>query len=180
MICYILAYTYYRQTTDASHPAYLVPRQHVSSDSSRHDHPQMQGGYSRIPNADVPYAGVASHTGAAPAVGNNLRSAARLRAGRTNNGGTTATKTANTSRSLKRAHRPPALVQLEGPIFSPQKGAFLQTATSALSFVFSPGPPTFGVNIVGPSRMGIGAYGPAVNLSCSGGSIGSAKYSKFV
>ncbi|KAJ2930603.1 hypothetical protein H1R20_g6493, partial [Candolleomyces eurysporus] len=179
MICYLLAYTYYRQTTDASHPAYLVPRHRLSSDSSRHDRPQMQGGYSRIPNADVPYAGGASDNIAAAPAANNLRSAARLRAGRANNGGTTSTKTANTSRSLKRAHRPPALMELEGPIFSPQKGGFMQTATP-LSFIFSPGPPTFGVNIVGPSRMGIGAYGPAINLSCSGGSIGSAKFSKFV
>jgi len=188
LMCFMLVYTYYRQTTDATHPAYLVGFQRVAPRQSS-NHREMDqapnGGYSRVPNADDPYAGTPrGETNNRAAVG-PIRSA-RLRAGRKSaakanaHGGVTSTVTAATSRSLNRPHRPPALLELEGPIFTPLRGIMLQSGSPLSNILFSPGPPSFGVNIVGPSRLGIGAYGPAAHLSCSGGSVNSPKYSKFV
>jgi hypothetical protein len=185
LLCYMLVYTYYRQTTDATHPAFIAPRLRLSSDR---DHPKpneaRNDGYARVPNADDPYAGTPRGT----TVTNTRQRSARLRAGRKSakaiNGGTTSiATTAHTTRGIKRSRRPPALAELEGPVFSPI-GILMKTASPLVSALFSTGPPSFGVNIVGPSRLGVGAYGP-VGLSCMGsggeyGSYASPRYSKFV
>ncbi|KAF6743879.1 hypothetical protein DFP72DRAFT_1079382 [Ephemerocybe angulata] len=185
LICYMIVFTYYRQTTDASHPAYLVPRLRITSQRESTTRPMEQvarnGGYTRVPNADDPYAGTPrGETNNNRGIGRSARLRAARKSASKSTIAATSTVIAATSRSLKRSHRPPALVELEGPIFTPQRNTLLQSASSPLSFLFSPGPPSFGVSLVGPSRLGIGAYGPSINLSCSGGSLPSAKYAKFV
>jgi len=167
---------------DASHSAFLVNIQPVSFPTN-----DEQGAYAKV-NADDPYAGTARGESKPRATRAGNPGSARQRPGRkdaskaqlTTHMTTASQTTAHTTRGIKRAQRPPPLVQLEGPIFSPRKGAALLASSSAVSFSFSPGMPSFSVNIVGPSRLGIGAYGPAVNLSCSGNSYGSPGFSKFV
>jgi len=179
LVWYLMAYTYYRQTVDPGHGACLVSFQRVSSFTPRKEN---NGGYSMVPNADASYAGTTrSRTNNRGSLAGNPRSA-RLRAGRRSAAKVpvqTSLQFIPTTRGIKRSHCPPPLVELEGPVFTPPKGVMLQTS-SALSFIFSPGLPSFGVNIVGPSRLGIGAYGPIANLSCSGNAMPSARFSKFV
>lgn len=184
LMCYMLVYTYYRQTTDSTHPAFIAPRIRLSGDrdqpsKSEVSQPERNGaGYTRVPNADDPYANAATNMRqrSARLRGNNntRKSAAPLKPTATS----TMTATAQfTTRGIKRAHRPPALAELEGPVFSPQHGIaglLIKSASPLVSALFSTGPPSFGVNIVGPSRLGVGAYGP---LGCTGE---SPRYSKFV
>ncbi|TFK28242.1 hypothetical protein FA15DRAFT_634091 [Coprinopsis marcescibilis] len=166
MIHYLMVYTYYRQTTDASHSAYLMNYQPVSQGNPRRkQREQRNGGYTRVANStegDMPQT--------------NPRSA-RRRNNRAGNGSvaigaSAAAPTAATSRGINRPHRPPALTQLEGPIFTPQKGIILQSA-SMMSSWLSPGPPTYGVNLANRNIIG------GIVSSCSAG-LRSARYDKFV
>ncbi|KAG2006859.1 capsular associated protein [Coprinopsis cinerea AmutBmut pab1-1] len=179
MISYLIVYTYYRQTTDASHPAYMIANQTVPRASSSRR--QRNNGYSRVAS-DAPYAGSAEGETNSRAANAGQRSArlrvnaaASNRAGANGDAGRTAAAptAAHTTRGLNRPNRPPALKELEPPIFTPQRGILMQSA-AALSSLLSPGPPTYGVNPVNQNRLG------AIALSCSGGSLRSARYDKFV
>jgi hypothetical protein len=167
MIHYLMVYTYYRQTTDASHSAYLMTYKPVSQGKSN-GRQRQNGGYTRVANSDSTE-GEMRQT--------NPRSARRRnnRAGNgTVAGGTTAAaSTAATSRGINRPNRPPALTQLEPPVFTPQKGIILQSASSMINSWLSPGPPTYGVNLAGRNIIG------GIVSSCSAG-LRSARYDKFV
>ncbi|KAH6877374.1 hypothetical protein BKA70DRAFT_1346279 [Coprinopsis sp. MPI-PUGE-AT-0042] len=170
MLHYLLVYTYYRQTTEVSHAAYLVARQPNSRGSNSHR--GRNGGYARVSDGDVPCAEV---TGRQRPEGRATQRSARLRANASQRAGTTAIASqavAPTSRGLNRPNRPPALVQPEPPIFSAQVGALLQSAT-AISSWLSPGPPAYGVNMASRNM-------PPIHLSCSGDGLMSARYDKFV
>lgn len=178
VMCHLMVYTYYRQTIDATHNAYLAPaRLEISGSAPQQNN--RHGGYSRVPNVEIHHAGSPRRTNNRIAPVSPRHRAGRRSAIKAGNGpNVTSTATTAGTNSFKRAHRPPALIELEGPIFTPQRGVVLKSG-SPLSFIFSPGPPSFGVNIVGPSRFGIGAYGSVIDHSCSGGSVASACYSKF-
>lgn len=173
MLHYLMVYTYYRQTTEVSHAAYLVARRPDSRDSNSHR--GRNGGYARVSDNDAPCAEV---TGRQRPEGRVNQRSARLRTNatqRATNAGTTAVATqsvAVTSRGLNRPHRPPALVQPEPPIFPSQVGNLLQSA-AAISSWLSPGPPTYGVNMASRNM-------PPIHLSCSGDALMSARYDKFV
>lgn len=172
MIHYLIVYTYYRQATDASHSAYLMSYKPVSQGTSTRSRQDQNGGYARVANTntDAPYDNRQNE---------RPRSARRrARAGNANGGngaGTAAVAatTAATSRGLNRSHRPPALTQLEPPVFTPQRGAILQSASSMINSWLSPGPPTYGVNQANRNVIG------GIVLNCSAG-LRSARYDKFV
>jgi len=174
LLHYLLVYTYYRQTTEVSHAAYLVTRQLTSRGSTSHR--GRNGGYARVSNGDVPCAEVTGRQ--RPTEGRATQRSARLRATviqRATNAGTTAVATqavAATSRGLNRPNRPAPLVQPEPPIFSSQVGTLLQSA-AAISSWLSPGPPAYGVNMASRNM-------PPIHLSCSGDGLMSARYDKFV
>jgi hypothetical protein len=182
---YIIAYTYYRQTIDPSHHANLLRQS--SNRTSRNSSEDDEDGYIQVA-VERPYAGT-------PTCDTNNQQQRRIAnlpsARRRSNRGhavppqpamsqvnrTTTTKPAFTSRSLKRPHRPPALKELEPPIFESQYAPVMITGSPA-GYSVTPGPPTYGI---GPARIGVGSYAsiPA-NLSCSGLSLPSARYDKFV
>lgn len=181
LIHYLLVYTYYRQTTEVTHAAYLVPRPRGANSTFTSN---RGGRYARVADGDdVPCAQVTGHqrTAAGRAAVTQQQRSARLRANATTSQraavGTTAVQAAAVapSRSLNRPHRPPALVQPEPPIFSTQVGTLLQSA-AAISSWLSPGPPAYGVNMASRNHHNM----PPIHLSCSGDGLMSARYDKFV
>ncbi|KAH6902011.1 hypothetical protein BKA70DRAFT_1308018 [Coprinopsis sp. MPI-PUGE-AT-0042] len=156
MLHYLLAYTYYRQTTEVSHAAYLVARQPNSRGSNSHR--GRNGGYARVSDGDVPCAEVTGRQ--RPEGRATQQRSARLRA-----------NALPASRDHCRPIEPPALVQPEPPIFSAQVGALLQSAT-AISSWLSPGP------LLMASTWRAGTCRP-IHLSCSGDGLMSARYDKL-
>jgi len=180
LIHYLLVYTYYRQTTDANHSAYMIHQKAAPSNNTGSMRPQNNGGYARVATniSDAPYAGVVQ----VETITTRNQRSARHRSNATSQraaaaGMTTVMPTAAqySTRGIKRAHRPPALVSLEPPIFSPQRNVILQSA-AALSSWLSPGPPAYGANNV-PANQNRGMGGGM--LSCGGSGL-SARYGKFV
>jgi len=175
---YLLVYTYYRQATDPSHSAYMisVPR------SSRPQQQQQQrqhanGGYALVPNnvSDAPYAGIAQGETNSRRSQRSARQRTNANANRAVEVGTTAAAVVapTATRGINRAHRPPALQAIEPPVFTPQRGVLMQSAAALTSWL-SPGPPTYGVNAGRQNLMG------NIALSCSSGSLMSARYGKLV
>lgn len=187
---YFVAYTYYRQTTDPSHPANLLRRS--SNRPSSHSE-GTQGGYIQVSVERHPYAG--TPTSSTNNQGQQRRTrnlpSARLRGARSNavsaqnamstvNQNPTTTTSRFVSRSLKRAHRPPALKELEPPIFATQYAPAVITGSPA-GYSVTPGPPTYGIGNAKRAAAG-GSYAPVQALlsACSGLSLPSARYDKFV
>jgi len=165
IIYYVMVYTYYRQTVDPKHHANLQSNERQAGGEAAYS----QVGYARVANVhhrdnEATTSGTTTNRqhGANPA-------SARLRAGRSQvqanrsvrgvnaNASTsslvnpTAGKRTFTSRSLKRDHRPPPLMQSPSPL--------------GLSLNLTPGPPTYG-----PSRVYAAFAAP----------IASSEYDKFV
>jgi hypothetical protein len=174
LIHYLMVYTYYRQTTDADHSAYMAPRK--LSCSARPQ--QRNGDYARVANneSDALYAGAAVRVETVTTT--RTQRSARHRPNATQRAaGMTVVAPATSqysTRGIVRTHRPPALVSLEPAVFSPQRGAILQSA-AALSAWLSPGPPTYGAH----GRQQAGARVGGVLLGCGGSGL-SARYGKFV
>lgn len=167
VIYFIMAYTYYRQTTDPTHVGNLLRNPTRSSRRSSESHP------------DVNY-GLVNNTSRAPPAGDNDANhrSARLRSG-SRVGSKSKQKpqrgpgslvtvpsvsrvTATTTRGLKRDHRPPALMKSASPVFSGGYG-----------YVASPGPPTYSAHAGATYALGHGMVG-------TGSSILSAGYSKYL
>jgi len=173
VIYFIMAYTYYRQTTDPTHIGNLLRNPTRSSRRSSESHPNINYGL------------VHNNASRAPLAGDNdtnHRSAARLRSGshvgskskqepqRTQRGpgslvtvSSVSRVTATTTRGLKRDHRPPALMKSASPVFSGEYG-----------YVGSPGPPTYS------AHAGATYYALGHGIVGTGSSILSAGYSKYL
>ncbi|EDR04309.1 uncharacterized protein LACBIDRAFT_304911 [Laccaria bicolor S238N-H82] len=168
VIYFIMAYTYYRQTTDPRHVGNLLRNPARSSRHGSESHP------------DVNYGLVHSNTSRAPLVGDNntshrLRSGSRVGSkskqqpqhaqrgpGSLVTVPSVSRVTATTTRGLKRDHRPPALMKSASPVFSGEYG-----------YVASPGPPTYSAHAGATYALGHGMVG-------TGSSILSAGYSKYL
>jgi len=155
VIYFIMAYTYYRQTTDPTHIGNLLRNPTRSSRRSSESHP------------DVNYGLVHDNTSRAPLAGDNVtnhRSSARLRSG-----SRVGSKSKQESQRTQRGpgnlvdHRPPALMKSASPVFSGEYG-----------YVGSPGPPTYS------AHAGATYYALGHGVVGTGSSILSAGYSKYL
>jgi len=187
---YVVAYTYYRQTTDPSHSANLLrrssnrPVSHAEDDQGGYIQVAVDGHnvYAGTPTCDTNNQAQQRRTGNLPSARrranrNNVNASTTQNAASTTNRTTTASTSRFVSRSLKRPHRPPALKELEPPIFVTQYAPAVLTSSPA-GYSVTPGPPTYGIGHV---RRAGGSYVPVQpNLSCSGLSLPSARYDKFV
>ncbi|KIJ94090.1 hypothetical protein K443DRAFT_111023 [Laccaria amethystina LaAM-08-1] len=168
VIYFIMAYTYYRQTTDPTHVGNLLRNPTRSSRRSSESHPGVNYGLVQSNTSRAPLAGdnETNHRSARLRSGSRMGSKSKQEPRHTQRGpGNQVTvpsvsrATATTTRGLKRDHRPPALMKSASPVFS--------------GYAASPGPPTYSAHAGATYALGHGLVG-------TGSSILSAGYSKYL